>query len=287
MSHQVSTQCPLCQALAADFRVVGDVPYYECAGCDFIFASPDLLMRADRGDVVREYDEEYWKSELESARHRSFGSSLARLAEAIHYCRIPITRIVDVGTGPGYLLDAFSKLLPLRRSMIYGYEKYPPEEAIRSSHENYHVGDLADAGLFFECGTCIEVLEHLTPTMAEGLAAALARVSKPGSLFIFNTGLTDYVRNEDPGYLDPHRRGHITCWSTTSVRFVFAKHGFQVHEIKGKSWAVLLEFEGTDFVPTRPEHRIWTALPDNLAILEDPDFGSTLRILGLESARTY
>lgn len=280
--------CPLCQSSARDYTVVQEVPYFECAGCDFIFADPELLRRVDDGEPLRRYDKEYWDSELASAKDRSFGSSLARVAEVLLYCRIPVEKFIDIGTGPGFLLDALSKYLPSHRNVFYGVEKFPPDPSERTAHENYLCSDLAEIGETFQCGVCVEVIEHLTPTMADRLASAMRRTSVAGSLFLFNTGLTEYVRREDPGYLDPYGRGHITSWSVTSARKIFSRHGFEVHPIPGKTWAFLVELPPVpDSGGANVRDRIWSALEHNKRILADPEMGNVMYFLGLESARAY
>lgn len=280
--------CPLCESRASSYSVVQGVPYSECRKCDFIFADAGLLARVDAGEPLRRYDGEYWNNELASAKSRSFGSSLARTAEVLLYCRIPVQKFIDIGTGPGYLLDALSTYLPSHRAKFYGVEKFPPAEEERTKHDNYLCSDLADVGEVFECGICIEVIEHLTPAMATNLAKAMSKASVSGSLFLFNTGLTDYVRNEDPGYLDPYGRGHITSWSVTSARRIFEPQGFAVHALPGKTWAFLVErvpYPGENKGAIRD--RIWTALDQNKALLTDPVMGNVMYILGLESARAY
>lgn len=280
--------CALCSNRSKFFTTIDGVDYFECPVCDFIFADPALLARVDAGEPLRHYDGEYWDNELAAARQRSFGSSLARAAEAFLYCSIPVERFVDIGSGPGYLVDALSTYLPSSRHRFYGVEKYPPRPEERSTHENYLCADLQDLDIKFECGVCIEVLEHLTPAMAGELATAIAAVSVPGSLFLFNTGLTDYVRHEDAAYLDPYRRGHITCWSVTAARKVFEREGFAVHALPGKTWAFVVERTPAKIAPTDSiRDRIWSALDQNKAILSDPDMGNVMYVLGLESARAY
>lgn len=280
--------CPLCSLAATLYRVVDGVDYFDCRNCDLLFADPAVLARIDSGDFIRHYDDDYWTSELRSARDRSYGSSLARVAESLLYCTIPVKNFLDIGTGPGYLLDALSLYLPCSAAVFHGVERFPPVEEERSNHPNYHCADLADIGLTFECGVCIEVFEHLTPTMARGMAAALLRCSVPGSFFIFNTGLTDYVRNEDPGYLDPHRRGHVLAWSVTAAKRIFEPLGFLVHPLPGKTWAFAVELPSLNSRALLPlQDRIWTAEARNVAILQDPDMGEVMMILGRESARAY
>lgn len=280
--------CPLCDGSCAERATIRDIPYFECGSCDFIFADPGLLARVDAGESLRKYDADYWQEEISAARERSFGSSLARVAEAILYCRIPVQRFIDIGAGPGHLLDALRLQLPAHADRFFAVEKFPPAPDLCTDHGNYMRMDLADVVLRFECGVCIEVIEHLTPTMLSGLARSLDRISVPGSLFLFNTGLTDYVRNEDPGYLDFHVRGHITCWSVTAARKVFEPAGFEVHPLRGKTWAFVVEKPLEGAAGSAPlEDRIWTPPAENVALLRDPDMGDVMYLLGRESARAY
>lgn len=281
-------RCPLCDSRGPLHGDIEGVAYFSCGSCDFIFADPDMLARIDAGESVREYDADYWQAELASARDRAYGSSLARAAEALLYCTIPVNNFLDVGTGPGYLLDSLSLYLPSHRDRFHGVEKFPPAPEHRSAHPNYIAADLHDVETTFECGTCIEVIEHLTPAMARGLAQAMAKVSAPGALYVFNTGLTDYVRKEDPGYLDPWRRGHITCWSVRAAMKVFEPAGFAVHAMGGKTWAFAVEkLPAAAARPGPLRDRIWHAPEQNRRMLVDPAMGEVMYLLGLESARAY
>lgn len=280
------SDCPLCAGIGKPFTLIDGVKYFECVRCDFIYANPELLASVDRGEPLRKYDESYWQAELDAAKDRSYGSSLARFAEVALYSRIPIRRFIDIGTGPGFLLDALGLYLPSHQAKFFGVEKFPPQKEYRSSHPNYRECDLGALEEKFECGLCIEVLEHLTPAMAKSLAAALVKVSVEGSIFLFNTGLTEYVKKEDPQYLDPFGRGHITCWSVKAAEVLFGPYGYQVYALRGKSWAFVLEYS-RDRCKVPMEDRIWTASEHNRGLLRDPLMGSAMYILGLESARAY
>lgn len=287
-SVSTEAECLLCSTPARPFQLVDGVQYFECTDCDFIFADPVLIAAIDAGNSPREYDENYWQAELESARDRSYGPSLARLGEALLYCSVPVQKFIDIGTGPGFLLDAVARYLPASSDRFYGVEKFPPEPEFRSSHANYVCADLGDMGMTFECGVCIEVIEHLTPAMAAALAGSLRKAASPGALFLFNTGLTDYVRHEDPGYLDPFKRGHITCWSVTAARRVFEVHGFRVLPLPGKSWAFVVEYPSDDPGQQVPlQDRIWSAPQANVDLLTDGSMGTVMHILARESARAY
>ena len=235
--------CPLCAAGSELFRVVDTISYYECSACEFIFADPSLLDSIDSGKAARIYDSSYWEAELVSARDRAFGASLARAAEAILYTRPPISRFIDICSGPGYLLDALERHLPHATHRFFGVERYPPPLEFRTSHPNYCVGDLASlAPGKFQSGVCIEVLEHLTPKMARNLAGDLSGISDQDALYVFNTGLVPFVKKEDPDYLDPFHRGHITVWSVRAARHIFEPAGFSVLQIPGKTWAFAVQF---------------------------------------------
>lgn len=281
-------KCPLCSSRSRVFRPVDGVTYFECADCEFIFADPKLLDKADSGEALREYDSSYWEKELASARDRSFGPALARVAETILYARRPIENFIDICSGPGYLLDALQLYLPNSAERFFGVELYPPAPEFRSKHPNYKVGGLDSLDSTFQAGVCIEVLEHLTPNMATKLASDLARVSDPEAFYLFNTGLVSYVKNEDPAYLDPYGRGHITCWSVSAARRIFEPVGFSVMPVPGKTWAFGVEFVNPSASQSANlTDRIWTALPENKSLLTDPLTGSLMYILGIDTARAY
>ncbi len=281
--------CPLCGAEASNFYKADDISYFDCSTCDFIFADTALLGALDRGETRRKYDHSYWAMELPAARERSFGPSLVLVAEAILYSRRGIKSFLDIGSGPGYLLDALAVYLPNNSSLFYGIEMYPPSREYCSKHENYLVGDLkslATRGFGFQAGVCVEVIEHLTPNMLKKLAADLAMISDDQSLYIFNTGLTSYVKNENITYLDPLQRGHICSWSVRAAATIFGPLGFTVMPIEGKTWAFAVEYHQSE-ICLDIRDRIWTPKNENKSILHDPEMGSLLYCAGINAARAY
>ena len=258
--------------------------YYNCRSCDSIFISPEILAAIDAGKGLVNYTESYWKEQLPAARERSWGSALARVAEVFLYARTPIKRFIDIGSGPGYLLDAIQYQLPHSADIFYGNEIFPPGEEYCTSNKNYLRGNLLDFEFVFDAGSCIEVIEHLTPTMVRNLFGDLAVRSKANSIYIFNTGLSQYIKNEDLNYLDPLGRGHIMGWSIRGLQTLTRSLGFQILPIPGKTWAFIAEY--------RPDHqfngdltdRIGKALPENINTLKDKKTGELLYILGLDTA---
>ena len=281
--------CPCCNSAAtALFRSVGIYNYYWCKSCECLFLDTAYLSSIDGGLTIVSYEEEYWKMELRSAWERSYGPALARMAEAIYYCRIPVKRFLDIGTGPGYFLDAVGKLLPEHADVFFGIELFPPDAEFRTTAKNYIIGDLGDLEDKYDCGICIEVIEHLTPVMLDGLLKKLAAASNPGALYIFNTGMPEYVKKEDIGYLDPTKRGHLVSYSHKAMSLMGGRYGFTMHPIPGKTWAFVLEFTNGNATPREDiRDRIWTASQHNLDILSDSTMGTVLKILGLETSRAY
>lgn len=275
--------CPVCEdGSSVAYSVIDGHPYYACEACGSIHASPGLLDAIDAGNApVGEYMEEYWEQERVGAEERAAGVSLCRAGEAILYCRRPVQRFLDVGAGPGFLLRNLQSLLDPDGAIFHGVEKFPPMYAERC--RNYHEGGIEDlAGTMFDAGVCIEVVEHLTPRMFDGLASGLARVSAPGAFWLFNTGMPGYVRNEDPGYLDPVRRGHIVSYSLAGAARILGRHGFRVGGLPGKSFAFFAEFRPTETIGF--DARIYGALEANSALLQRHGL---LYHAAFESARSY
>ncbi|BAU26504.1 spermidine synthase [Aneurinibacillus soli] len=284
----VIKKCPCCFSIRVkNIVTVKGYNYFQCKSCGSIYIDTQIIDKIDNGFGIVQYTDNYWETELADARERAYGVALARMAEAFYYSRIPIKRFLDIGSGPGYFLDAVSKYLPNSEHIFYAIEKFPPPSEFITKSENYLVGDLSDVNLKFDGGICIEVIEHITPNMLKNLLMNLAKVSNEGAFYIFNTGMPDYVLKEDMGYLDPIRRGHIVSYSLKAIEKLAKGMDFTVFPLIGKSWAFGIEYKTKSTSLENIQDRIWTALPDNLNILCDKDMGSVLRILGLETSRAY
>jgi hypothetical protein len=252
-----------------------------------ILIDPMHIEQIDAGISLRVYDESYWTEELRAAKERAYGPCIARMAESLHYVTIPVQKFLDIGTGPGFFLDAVRHYMPRSASKVYGVEKFPPSKDNRSISANYITGSVGDGSFKVDCGICVEVIEHLTPEMLRGLLMELASVSSEGALYIFNSGQPAYVKNEDPGYLDPLQRGHIASYSVSAVNYLGADIGFRAIPIPGKTWAMGIEFGKPCYGFESLEQRIWHILPENRKFLIDSAGGTILQLLGLESARAY
>lgn len=285
-----SLNCPICKYQGNNislFKLINDISYFECLSCGSIFADFAAISAKDSIKVV--YDDKYWDMEIRAARARSFGSSISRCAEVFLYSRIPIKKFLDIGTGSRLFLDAISVLMPDYKKDFYGVELYPPPAPYRTENSNYFIGDISSMPVKISAGMCIEVIEHMHPDQLDEMLSKLASISEPNGLFIFNSGQPEYVKKEDPGYLDPFKRGHIVSYSLKGISLIFAKHGFTVIPLPGRTWAFLAEYNKAKNTPNADEllNRIWHALPENVEKLKNNGFGELMYCMGIESARCY
>lgn len=274
--------CPVCRAgRSTPHASIDGYAYFQCAGCGSIHIDPAVIDLLDAGgSLVGDYSEAYWEQERAGTIERAGGVSLCLLAEAIWYCRRPVRRFLDVGAGPGFLLDDIQRRIDPGAQVFHGIEKYPPPYAI--SCPNLQVGDIHDVEGKFDAGVCIEVIEHLTPAMLDALIHGLSLASEPGGLWLFNTGLADYVVREDPAYLDPLGRGHIISWTLAGLRPYFERHGFRLLALPGRNFGFIVErlpAEAADFAV-----RIYQPLEPNRALVQRDGL---LYQAGFESARSY
>jgi hypothetical protein len=276
-------RCAVCEADGAlPYRKVDGVAYFRCPACGSLFAHPEFLA------LEHAYADDYWTSELPASRERCFGAAVLRVAETIAYCRIPIRNFIDVGAGTGWLLDALQVLLPEVHDRFHAVEPYPPPLPHRSINANYRIGVLADMPNMFDAGVCIEVIEHLAPAALRSLVGQLAAVSRPGALYLFNSGQPEFVEQEDPAYLDPHGRGHIVSYSLAGAATIFGRSGFNVIALPNRAWAFLAEFGPKRHVDADMLiARLWQPVPENVSMLKLARFGELVRCAGIESARAY
>jgi hypothetical protein len=280
-------RCPICRNEASRLRDVDGVAYFKCLTCESLFAHPDFLAAVDAG-AAGDYRDSYWERELPAARERSFGPGVVRMAETLRMARMPVRRALDIGSGPGFLLDALGQLVPSLAERVHGVELFPPPPNQRTLSPNYHVGSVGDLEGPFDAGVCIEVIEHLTPAILADLLRQLAAKSAPGALYFFNSSQPSFVEAVDPGYLDPHGRGHVVAWSVAGARIVFERAGFNVIALPGRDWAFLAEFGppravGADMLMDW----LWRPAPENIALIRKDRFGSLFETIGLECARCY
>jgi hypothetical protein len=282
----VAEKCAVCGLSNTSlFSTVDDFEYYECQSCESIAVCSGVVQEIDSGSAVRTYDETYWRSESISAISRSWGWSLARVAEIFLYARIDVHRFLDIGTGGGHLLDSLATYLPDSKSVFWGVELYPPP--VHSMHEHYRHGSVSELEGTFQAGLCMEVVEHLTPIMLSAMLKDLSDRSDCGAIYMFNTGLPAYVKHSDPKYLDPLRRGHIVSYGLPAIAQIAAPFGFTLSALPGRDWAYVLEYRPEEPVERPLAGRIWSAREHNKKILRDSKMGNLMYVLGIDTARAY
>ena len=280
-------RCPICGNEASRLRDVDTVAYFRCLKCESLFAHPDFLAAVDAG-AVGNYRVSYWEQELGSARERSFGPGVIRMAETLRMARIPVRRALDIGSGPGFLLDALAELVPSLAERVHGVELFPPPPHQRTQSPNYHIGSIGDLEGPFDAGLCVEVIEHLTPAILADLLRQLAAKSSPGALYFFNSAQPSFVETVDPSYLDPRGRGHVVAWSVAGARVIFEPAGFNVIALPGRDWAFLAEFGPPRAVDAGMlTDWLWRPVPENIALIRNDRFGPLFEAIGLECARCY
>lgn len=210
--------------------------------------------------------------------------SIARAAEVFILARKPIKTFLDIGTGPGFFLDAILKYLPDSDATFLGVERFPPEKQFQTTHLGFRTGwlDQFDDNSI-NGGICIEVLEHLSTSEVRDLFSILFIKATDGATFMFNTGLTEYVKNEDMAYLDPAVRGHISIWSVNALRKLVGDVGWTFSPLPNRSWAFLAEkgpYAQVDF-----STRVWNPVPENVKALCGSSNSQLLFLLGRDSLR--
>jgi len=135
----------------------------------------------------------------------------------------------------------------------------------------------------------VEVIEHLKPEELDNLIKALAKNSNKNALYLFNSGNPNFVKKQNPAYLDPLKRGHIISYGIEGLKIMFKKYGFNVFSIPGRDWAFLAEFtdQNHDYSVEKLFTRLWNMNIENKTILQKNDFGYLMFILAIESSRCY
>jgi hypothetical protein len=278
--------CPVCTSQSHVHTRAGGFEYFSCSGCGILHVENAVLREIDAGMQIVKYSPEYWEMELFAAEERSRSVGVIRLAEAIFLCRRPVQSVIDIGTGTGRLLEQFERLLPNNSKHIWGVELFPPPIHQRTESSQYVVGTVSSMSpRIFDAGLCMEVVEHLTPLMVHGMLTEIANRSNEGACYVVNTGLADFVRNEDPGYLDPVKRGHIVAWTVAAFNILGKPLGLTATSLPGRSWAFLLEktVNAQDI-----ESRLYAPLIENMQFLADGKQGmSLLSTAAAEAARGY
>ena len=189
-------RCAVCKANAAQrYRNVDGVGYLRCGACGSLFADPDFLAAEQLSSMPT-------TTGGMSCMRRGSAASARRCCAWRRRSRIVVCRSARSSISAPAPVGCSMHLRhccqrrsigSMRSSSIRRPRRTAP--AIRTtSSARWTACDRT-----FDAGVCIEVIEHLTPTTLRSLVAQLAAVSRPGSLYLFNSGQPDFVEREDPG----------------------------------------------------------------------------------------
>jgi 2-polyprenyl-3-methyl-5-hydroxy-6-metoxy-1,4-benzoquinol methylase len=195
------TACPVCRGSDLLVGALGDARMHRCRGCGAVFARE----YADPSEV---YVDGYFEGETAfgvNVAHPAFRAHIAqgnraRLAALARFTSPP-GRLLDVGSGMGFLLDEAAAA----GWSVAGVE--PVAGSAQSALDNGHdvrVALLEDAGLpeaSFDVVVLSHVLEHM-PDSQDFLGSVLRWLRPRGHLLV-----------EVPNYASLARRRHGTSWT--------------------------------------------------------------------------
>lgn len=190
---------------------------------------------ADRSAV---YDEEYamWAKSAEAdeaivgeAKREAFRVQLAELARFVDGAG---KKLLDVGTGKGYLLEEARDLgFDCSAVEISAYAAGAAERKFPSRIFNGTLADARHPDASFDVVAVTDVLEHVSDPHA--LVAEVGRVLKPGGLlFVITPDAGSWSRKILGGRWFQFKHEHVTYWDRRSVASLLGRHGFAVRLVR-------------------------------------------------------
>lgn len=175
MDSDAETSCPVCGGRLRPYRRDW---LRRCDTCGVLRSNFEINIPATAGQVL--VDESMREAGLETLRRENNGRLLARLAAL----KAPPARLLDVGSGPGFLLAQ-------ARDVGFQAEGVEPDantvEAARAGGATVRHGyfpDVLEAGETFDVIVFNDVLEHI-PDLDAALTASVERLS-PGGVLCLN-----------------------------------------------------------------------------------------------------
>ncbi len=149
----------------------------ECADCGVLQTLPEM----SEDDLAKFYPNDYWGGE---PSEKWIQSSQSDKTDFVKRCHLEGGRILDVGCGAGFFLQALSEKKWLRYGVEIGVEAASAAANILGS-ENIFKGTLVEAkfeGAFFDVVAFWSALEHTNAPRANLIEAR--RILKPGGTII-------------------------------------------------------------------------------------------------------
>ncbi|KPJ85076.1 hypothetical protein AMJ57_04385 [Parcubacteria bacterium SG8_24] len=224
----------------ADRRQNRSYTAFRCGRCNLLFLED---YREDRSHL---YDDDYgtWgrsagdrEGLVATVKRATFRRQLQRLMEVAALPSADGRRLLDVGTGPGYLLEAASGL----GFDVYGVEPsgYAADRAAERFPGRVHRGRLSEAGFgddVFDVVSLTDVLEHVSEPVT--LAAEVSRVLKPGGVaLIITPNAASWTRRLMGRYWFQYKYEHVMYWDAASLRHLLDRTGLRLLSVENnRKW---------------------------------------------------
>ncbi|MBT3721641.1 class I SAM-dependent methyltransferase [archaeon] len=203
---------------------------YKCENCNLIFLEN---YKEDRKHIYGEnymvWGQEFKKNEKQIilSKRESFSLQLSFLKT---YIKPQGKKLLDIGTGKGYLLDVAKK----QGYNCYGLDisKYATKIA-KKNHKKIFTGDLFSAKYksnYFDVITATDLLEHIENP--HEFVKEVRRILKPGGYFFVITPNTDSFTRKILGKKwYQYKYEHIIYYNKSSIKELFEKYDFKIQEI--------------------------------------------------------
>lgn len=189
-------------------------------------------------------------------------------------------KILDIGCGGGYLSEEMAKMgyrvtgIDPSASSIAAARQHAAQSALSIDYRIGKAESLPFADASFEAVTCVDVLEHvddLSKTIAE-----IARVLKPGGLFMFDTinrtlmswlGII-FIAQEFPltRFFPPWTHDWKMFIRPTELKAFLASHNLNIRFISGMTPAI------------NPIHNVWLMAQMKLGRLSYKQYGEKTKL---------
>jgi ubiquinone/menaquinone biosynthesis C-methylase UbiE len=219
----------------------------ECSNCGVVFADD---CEKDRSQL---YGAEYaaWgggdakkKEEIAKSKKKAFAR---QLEQVLKYSHSKGKKLLDIGTGPGYLLECAEEL---------GFDCFGTEisnESAKDAEKKFpgkiHPGNLDGAQYpdnFFDVVTMTDVLEHL-PDPCKIMAEA-ERILKPGGyLLIISPNHKSLTRKLLGRHWFQYKYEHVFYFNKKSLKRLLKDHAFSLLEFKNNKKDFLISYYGYYF----------------------------------------